>query len=240
MRKRAGAQPPSFALSPEFIVIKKRLVARLAVYVLGLLVLAFGVAFAINSNLGISPVNALPFAVHLASGASMGLCTTAFLLLCIIFQIVLLRREFNWINLTQIIFSFIFGYFIEFAIFIVGDFTLAAYAGYFGQLIMLLISIALIACGLALYLEARLVSLPPEGVVLAITRKIIGGKFHVVKVITDSAFVVLALVVMLIFLGAIQGVREGTVLSALLIGRAIPPAKNAISFILRKAGFYGV
>ena len=225
-------------------MIGKRFVARLVVYVVGLFIMAFGVVFSINSDLGISPVNSLPFAVHLASGVGLGICVTLFFLLCIVIQIVLLQKEFKWINLTQIVFSFIFGYFVAIAVFIMGDFTLALVFGpfglptYLGQLMMLAISLVLIAAGLSLYLEARLISLPPEGVVLAIVSKLKNGKFHRVKIAMDSILVVLAIAVVLIFTGRIYGVREGTVISAIFIGKLIPCAKRVISYILDKFGFY--
>ena len=90
-------------------MVKKRFAARVVVYLVGLFILAFGVVFAINSNLGISPVNSLPYAASLASGIDAGVCVAIFFLACIGAQIILLRGDFKWINLTQIIFSFVFG-----------------------------------------------------------------------------------------------------------------------------------
>ena len=40
--------------------LNRQFIYRILVYALGLLFLAFSVAFAINSNLGISPVNSFP------------------------------------------------------------------------------------------------------------------------------------------------------------------------------------
>ena len=42
---------------------KNKWIERIIFYVLGLLVLAFGVAVSVNSNLGVSPVNSLPYAL---------------------------------------------------------------------------------------------------------------------------------------------------------------------------------
>jgi len=227
-------------------VVKKRFAAQIAIYMLGLFILAFGVVFAINSDLGISPVNALPFVVSLVSGIQVGICVTVFLLACIGLQIILLRRGFKWINLTQIFFSFIFGYFVDLAMFIKGDFSLAHVVGnfgipaYVGQLLMLAISIALLAIGVALYLEAKLISLPPEGVVQAIASKLRNGKFHRVKIAMDSILVLMALAVTLIFMGGVYGLREGTVFSAIFIGKMIPVAQKFITPILEKIGFRAI
>ena len=49
--------------------LNRQFIYRVLIYVLGLVFLAFSVAFAINSDLGISPVNSLPYAISLVSGA---------------------------------------------------------------------------------------------------------------------------------------------------------------------------
>ncbi|MCL2618450.1 MAG: DUF6198 family protein [Defluviitaleaceae bacterium] len=216
-------------------LITKRLVARVAVYVLGLLILAFGVVFAINSNLGISPVNSLPFAASLVTGVGMGISVTIFFLANLVLQIVILRRDFKLINLTQIIYSFIFGYFVDFAMFVLGDFTLPTY---FGQLTMLAISLILLPTGLSMYLEAKLVPMPSEGFVLAVTQKLQKYTFARIKVIYDCALVLSAITLTLVALGGVYGAREGTVISALLIGKLMPPARKAIAHVLGKLGFY--
>ena len=216
-------------------MIAKNLAARVAVYIMGLLILAFGVVFAINSDLGISPVNSLPFAVSITSGIGMGISVTAFFLLCLLAQVVLLRRDFKLINLTQIIYSFIFGYFVEFARFVKGNF---AFPTYFGQLAMLAISLLLIPIGLSMYLEAKLVPMPSEGLVIAITQKLPKMTFARIKVIFDCVLVALAILLTLIVLGNVQGVREGTVISAIFIGKLMPPARRVISHILGNMGFY--
>lgn len=48
--------------------LNRQFIYRVLIYVLGLVFLAFSVAFAINSDLGISPVNSLPYAISLVSG----------------------------------------------------------------------------------------------------------------------------------------------------------------------------
>ena len=208
--------------------MKKQIVKQALIYIVGLFILALGVVFSINSDLGVSPVNSLPFAVHFVSGITMAITVTVFFLLCIGLQIALLRREFKWINLTQIIVSFIFGFFVDLARWIVGDFVIPTYAG---QLTMLAISMVLIAIGLTLYLEAKLITLPSEGLILAIIQRFPQFAFHRVKIAMDCILVALAIVVTLIFAGGIYGAREGTVISAVLIGKLIPYVRKVIAWI---------
>ena len=167
-----------------------KLFARVCIYSLGLFILAFGVAFSINANLGISPVSSWAITVHMASGIGAGFSKTLFFILCILVQIAILRKNFKWIELTQILFSFLFGFFLDAAIWIIGDFILPSYVG---QLIMLGISILFISTGLAIYLEARLIALPAEGIVLAFMQKYPHLTFQRIKVIKDCILVLLAI-----------------------------------------------
>ena len=52
-------------------------VIRIGVYCLGLLLLAFGVAVSVNSDLGVSPVNSLPYVISRIIHVQLGTCVTA-------------------------------------------------------------------------------------------------------------------------------------------------------------------
>ena len=130
---------------------------RIGIYIIGLFCLALGVAFAVNSNLGVSPVTSLPYVVSLISGTALSTCVILVYGSYILLQVLILRKEFRIINLTQIIFSAIFGYFTDFTKWLLGDFTLPTYAG---QLAMLAISIVVVALGVFLYIEVDLVPMP--------------------------------------------------------------------------------
>lgn len=212
-----------------------KLLKRILIYIVGLFCLALGVAFSINSRLGVSPVNSLPYIISLITGKEIGLCVIAVFSLYIVIQILILRREFKWINLTQIIFSTIFGYFVDFAKFILGDFSIPTYAG---QLLMLAISILLVALGVCLYLDVKLVKMPMEGMTAAINEKILKKlPFHDVKVIMDCTVVAIGMIFSLTFLSGIVGIREGTILCALLVGKIMKPMQKAIVPRIEKACF---
>ena len=102
---------------------------RVLVYILGLFCLAVGVALSVNANLGISPVNSLPYVVSKILGTAMSTCVIGIFSFYILLQIVILRKEFKPIHLTQLIFSTIFGYFVDFAKWLLGDFCLPGYGG---------------------------------------------------------------------------------------------------------------
>lgn len=201
-------------------------IRRVVIYILGLLFLAFGVAFSVNSNLGVSPVNSLPYVVSLITETDMGSCVIVIFGSYILVQILLLRRNFQWVNLTQMVFSTLFGYFVDFAKWVVGDFALPTY---FGQLAMLAISIIMVAAGVCLYMDVKLVNMPMEGMTHAIKETLLPGlAFHDVKVIMDCVVVGIGVVLSFLFLGRLDGIREGTVICALLVGKLMKPIKKIL------------
>jgi len=211
----------------------KQLIHRILIYNLGLLILAFGVAFAINSELGTSPISSLPFVISLIAGTDTGVCVAIVFASFILIQILILRKEFKWINLSQIVFSSIFGYFVDFARSVLGDLRIPTYAG---QLCMLGISLVLVAYGIAMYVEAGLVNMPTEGLMVAIAHKK-QAAFHNVKIKVDCVVVSISVALSLVFLGGLHGVREGTIISAVFVGKLMPVMRKIIIPVLRGTGF---
>lgn len=200
--------------------------SKAAVYAAGLLFMAFGVAFSVNSGLGVSPVNSLPYVVSLVSGVDMGSCVIAVFCCYVLVQIVIYRRDFKWVNLTQILFSTLFGYFVDFAKAVVGDFSLPTYPG---QLIMLAVSMVFVALGVCLYMDAGLVNMPMEGMTSAIAERIVKKPFHDVKVAVDCLAVGAAILLSFVGLGGLEGIREGTLLCALLVGKMMKPMQKVLA-----------
>lgn len=199
----------------------RNFIIRVFIYIFGLFILALGVAFSINSNLGVSPVSSLPYVISEITKVKMGICVTVIYSIFVIVQIIVLRREFKWYNLTQILFATIFGYFVSFAQLILGDFTIPTYAG---RLTMLAISLVLVAIGVSLYISAGLLNMPMEGMVAAINQNIIKKlSFADVKVIMDTTVVTIGIIASLIFFGKVVGIREGTIICALLVGKIMKP-----------------
>ena len=213
---------------------KNKWIARIAAYAIGLLILAFGVAFSVNSNLGVSPANSFPYVVSLILNTKMGNCVTVIFICYILLQIVILRKDFQWINLSQILFSTLFGKFVDFAKMVLDGFCFPTYAG---RLLMLAISIVLIAIGISMYMGAKLVNMPTEGLASAIAAKLPNKEFHQTKVMVDCASVGTALILSMCFLGGLQGIREGTIISAIVIGKVIPYANKVTKPILQKFCF---
>lgn len=208
-------------------------VIRIAVYCLGLLILAFGVAVSVNCNLGVSPVSSLPYVISKIVNMPLGTCTTIVFCGYILLQALMLGKEFHPINLLQIVFSTIFGYFVDFAKLVIGDFALPTYLG---QLAMLCVSIVLIALGVLLYIDVQLVPMPMEGVSSSLAKKL-GKPFPTMKTVIDCVVVFIGVVLCFLFFGKLDGIREGTIITAIVVGKLVGILKKPISPILQKICF---
>lgn len=181
---------------------------------IGLFILAFGVAFSIKGDLGTSPISSLPYVAGEISGLTVG--TTTILLHCtlILLQILILRKQYDWIQLLQLPVAFIFGFMTDFSVWVLDGLTPTDY----GQKWLLCgIGIVLVAIGVSFEVVAEVVTLAGEGFVLAVC-KASRIKFGTMKIIFDVVLVAIACILSLIFLHGIYGVREGTVAAALLVG----------------------
>jgi len=213
---------------------EKHLIKRSILYVSGLFVLAFGIALAINANLGISPVNLIPFVVSEIFETYMGMFVTGLLVIFILMELAILRKRFRLSNVFQIVPSFIFGYFVDLTRAIVGDFQLPTYAG---QVVMTLTGSVLLSSGLVLYMNAKFVSMPAEGIVEVIAEAIPNGTFPKTKVRFDIVLVTIGIILSLTYFGRLHGIREGTLWFAMNTGRIMPIVRKGIDPFLRKIGF---
>ena len=209
-----------------------KLAARLGIYCLGLLILAFGIALAVNSNLGVSPVSSLPYVVSQIAGISLGSCTILVYIGYILLQMVI-SRKFQPALLLQLVFSTIFGWFVDGAKWVLGDFCLPTY---FGQLAMLAASILLIGFSLVLYIDVQLAPMPAEGLVGCLSEKL-HKPFSKMKTFVDCSSVCIGAVLSLLFLGKLIGIREGTVLTALLVGRMMGVLRKFVGPHIQKICF---
>lgn len=78
--------------------------------------------------------------------------------------------------------------------------------------------IVFVALGISIEVAANLVPTAGEGLVLAVCQ-VTPFKFGNMKVALDVTLVVLSVAAGFIFLGRLEGVREGTIAAALLVGQ---------------------
>ena len=190
------------------------LVKRYLFLCVGLCIMAFGVAFSIEANLGTSPISSLPYVTSLLTALSVGNTTILMHCVFIMNQIMILRYRYEPVQLMQLPVAFLFGYLTDFAVWALDKVT---YKTYWQQWLLCVIGILLVAIGVSFEVTANVVTLAGEGVVLAIC-KVCPIKFGYMKVGFDVTLVVISCILSLVFLGGLHGVREGTIAAAIFVG----------------------
>lgn len=196
-------------------VLPVNILKRYLLLLVGLAIMAFGVAFSIKANLGTSPISSVPYVISLFTPLTVGTATISMHCVFIIIQILILRKNYQLIQLMQLPVAFFFGYLTDFGVWAVQGISCNTY---WQQWIVCLIGIFLVAVGVSLEVKAGVVVLAGEGVVLAICKVLPKMKFGYMKVGFDVTLVAIACILSFTFMGNLQGVREGTVAAALFVG----------------------
>ncbi|MDR2717445.1 MAG: DUF6198 family protein [Treponema sp.] len=197
-------------LNPLFI-------RRAALCLLGNFVLAFGVAMAVKADMGITPVNSIAFVLSKVLSVDHGLMTGAVYACYVLIQLAILRKEFRINNLLQAGAALMFGWFVFLCNHVLAFPVPQLYPV---RVLFLLAGISIIGLGIMLYLRADILPQPAEGLILAIEKKT-GWKLHNIKVAFDTLVVVTAAVISFITIKKIVGIREGTLISMIGIGKCM-------------------
>lgn len=195
----------------------REIVKRYLFLILGLFMMAVGVALSTRSNLGTSPISCVPYVLSLGLPMTIGQFTFLMNLLFIVFQILLLRKQFKLIQLLQVVVAFIFAYFTDFTM---GLFSWINVTHYPAQIGLFVLSCLILALGVSMEVTADVVMMAGEGVVSAIS--IVTKKdFGKLKVAFDITLVICGFLFSFILFHRLNGIREGTVLAALLVGTLV-------------------
>jgi len=194
---------------------KIELLKRYMLFIFCLFFIGLGIALAKHSNLGISPISSVANVLSIKFDFfTLGNWMTAMNVVFILLQMLILRRNFKLYQLLQIPLSFVFGFFTDLGLFLVGWMPNNAYVL---RLLLQLVGVAILGFGIALGVIANVILNSPEAFVKALSDTV-KKDFGFLKVAMDVTMVVIALVLSLVFFGRIEGIREGTVITAVLVG----------------------
>lgn len=218
---------------------------RIVTYCIGLFIMAMGVSFSAAADLGMSPVNSIPYVLsEIFTQLSMGTWIIIIFSVYILIQFLILGKKFQPWRILQLICTTLFGYFTDFTNLLASWFLPApetigfSPAMIYGvRLLYLFISMVFIALGILLYLAPDLISLPGEGIM-----QVIADKLHkplpVVKMCFDCSVSLIALVISLVYFQQFHGIREGTIIAAIGVGKILglySPLKPVLSRFLHGA-----
>ena len=118
------------------------------------------------------------------------------------------------IQLIQLPVALVFGTLTDAAVWAIQGISVQGYAA---RWLVCAVEILLVGIGVSFEVTANVVTLAGEGVVLAVCRAF-GTPFPKTKVGFDVTLVLIASTLSLLFLHRLEGVREGTVAAAILVG----------------------
>ena len=193
---------------------KRELTARYLFFIAGLFVNAFGISLIIKANLGSSPISSLPYSLSLIFPITLGQFTLLLNAVLIAGQIALLKKDFRKEQFLQIPVAILFSFFIDCSMALLSGFTPAGYAS---QILSLVTGCAILGLGVSMEVIANVVMLSGEAFVKAITLRT-GKEFGITKIGFDTTLALLACAASLLLAGTIEGVREGTIIAALIVG----------------------
>ena len=203
---------------------------RYVIYLISLFIISLGASLSIKANLGTSPLICLPYVCSLITNLSVGIVVFLFTVLFIVIQIAHLGRGFEKRQYLQFIIGSIFSFFVDFSLMLVNSINPV---GYVNQLLLLLLSCLVVASGVLLEIQTEVVYLPADGVIVAIS-EVLKKEFPKVKPFVDTSMVIIAAILSVVFLGYLAGVREGTIISAIIIGPIVKILKKYLdSYVSR-------
>ncbi|MDD6807235.1 MAG: DUF6198 family protein [Oscillospiraceae bacterium] len=212
--------------------IHKQVIFNYLIFIVGLFIASLGVAFSTKAGLGTSPVSSVPYSVSLVSTLfTFGGWLNLFSVIQITIQVLLLRSKCNPIEIiVQTILAFIYGYLTNFSCYLLRGITVT---GYFSQFTFMIIGCIVVAFGIWIQLKGGVAMLPGEAMNRAISA-VTGKRYENIKIFFDIFYILISAVICLIFIGKLEGVREGSIIAAILVGSFIKLYNKTFDKLFKK------
>ena len=193
---------------------KTELIKRYIFLLAGLFVNGLGVSFITKAGLGTSPITSIPYTLSLGFTPTVGIFTLVFNIFLVILQVILLRRNFQLQNLLQLPIIALFSFFIDLTMSLLGFMQPETYAM---KVVSLIVGCLILGFGVFMEMTANVAMLPGEATVRAVS-DVFSTDFGKTKIAFDSSMTVIAAILSFIMFKHLDGVREGTIVAAILVG----------------------
>lgn len=192
---------------------------RYGIFACSVLIISLGVSLAVKAALGVSPIAALPYTVSLIfTDLSVGTWNAIWNFLLIAAQPIVRPNKIDWNDLfIQCIMTCFFGYFIDFFLMMLGWYTPETYLM---QIFTILCGCGCLAVGAYLGIIAKVSMLPMDSLLLVLS-DVTKKHYATLRVTGDVGLTAISAVLCLVVLGELIGVREGTIIAALIVGNLI-------------------
>lgn len=193
---------------------KTELIKRYIFLLVGLFVNGLGVSFITKAGLGTSPITSIPYTLSLGFTPTVGMFTLVFNIFLVILQVILLRRNFQLQNLLQLPIIALFSFFIDLTMSLLGFMQPETYAM---KIVSLIVGCLILGFGVFMEMVANVAMLPGEATVRAVS-DVFSTDFGKTKIAFNSSMTVIAAILSFIMFKHLDGVREGTIVAAILVG----------------------
>ncbi|MCL1849184.1 MAG: DUF6198 family protein [Clostridiales bacterium] len=205
--------------------MKRNLFKRIPVYLLGLLLMTFGIALSSKAGIGVAPISTIAFAGSRLTPLSFGMCSSTFHGLCFLAQLAI-TRKLTLMTALQIPAVYVFGLLIDLFVSVLRfPAPSLLYA-----IPLMVVSILIFSLGIRVIIGSDLVLPPPDSLVVLIS-EIAGWPVSKSKLIFDIAVVTLSASLTFFILGDVfMAIGIGTIICVLLTGPAIGFYQKAFPF----------
>lgn len=197
------------------------LIKRYLTFTFGLYVLTLGVVMIIKASLGTSPISSFTYVLSLHTPLTIGMATILLNLFLIAGEFWFIRDRLNRKDVFEILmqlpFSLLFGVFIDLNMWLLAG---VAPSGYMLCLGLLVAGCMIQAAGVVLEIKPNVVKMSAEGFVNYASLRY-RKDFGRVKIVFDISLVLLAVATSFYFVQGVEGVREGTIVSAISVGTLV-------------------
>lgn len=197
----------------------KQTIKNYVLFLVGLFIASMGVALSTKAGLGTSPVAAVPYSVSIVNHAlTFGWWLNIWSLLQVAVQVILLRKKCKPVEIIiQAVLALVYGYMTDFSCKLIDGIQVNTY---FAQLLWMALGCFVLALGIWIQLKGGVAMLPGEAMNRAISQ-VSGKRYKNIKILFDVLYIVAAAVISFLTTGKLQGVREGSIIAAVVVGNII-------------------
>lgn len=206
-------------------------VKRYILVVIGFMIVGTGCAFTLKANIGVGAWDALAKSTSDITGLEVGTAGIIFNSCCVLGQILILRKEFRFIQLLQIPLSILLGIVINFVLY---QLLVFPFDSFIGGIVMYICASTVCAFGVSIVMLLDEVTFALEGFCMAIT-KLIPIKFSVSRQVADVISIVVIVIMKFVF-HLPWSIGVGTIIGMLTFGPTLGIFMKIFKPILKKQG----
>lgn len=213
---------------------------RYLIFGISLLVIALGISIITRSDLGTSPITSVPYVASLNTPLSLGTYFFFFTIFLIILQVIMLGKKGILERKVELLMQFpvalVLSVFTDFGMWITAAWMPELY---YVKIVSLVIGCLVLAFGICLEVIADVTMISAEYTIQFATMRL-KKDFGTIKICFDVSLVLLAALGSWLFSGRIDGVREGTIIAALITGPFVRMIMPRLAFLRNwLSGTYG-